>query len=267
MDKELGEWEDEAAATLSGLLSSSDDVSVAVLEILHGHPIPPMVKHTLVALIPRNQRPEGDQKIHWINASHLCKSKNDGGLGFQDMGIFNGALAKQVWRLLKDGNLLVARLLRTRYYLHGDLFNASLGIHPSFTWRSLMDARQVVLCGSRWLVGDGSLLNVWDDRWLSRPLSFKPVTPKPIEWSNIKVSDLIDRDSASWKTELVRQIFLECDIELILSIPLCDSWPTNNLIRHHHPQDLFSIHSAYHMLVSNSIANAGSSSNHDNSLW
>ncbi|KAJ8426627.1 hypothetical protein Cgig2_016070 [Carnegiea gigantea] len=84
-----------------------------------------------------------------------------------------------------------------------------------------MDARQVVLRSSRWLVGDGSSLNVWDDRWLPRPLSFKPVTPKSIEWSNLKVSDLIDRDSASSKTELVRHIFLECDVKLILSIPLC----------------------------------------------
>ena len=48
-----------------------NDVSVAVLEILHGHPIPPTVKHTLVALVPKNQRPEVISEFRPISLCHV----------------------------------------------------------------------------------------------------------------------------------------------------------------------------------------------------
>ena len=96
------------------------------------------------------------------------------------MDLFNDAiLAKQLWRLLKDDGSLIGRLLRAKYYLDGNLFAASLGPRPSFTWRCLMGARQVMLCGLRWLVGNGRKLNIWDDRRLLRRHLFKPITPRP----------------------------------------------------------------------------------------
>ena len=131
-----------------------------------------------------------------------------------------------------------------------------------------MGAHQVIVRGSRWLIGDGRVLNVWDDRWLPRPLSFKPIMMKSDEWrANLTVSDLIDRQSATWGTDLVRQVFLHVDAEPILSIPLCDSWPADKLIWHYHSQGLFSVRTAYHMLISDSMANSPSSSMADNSLW
>jgi len=50
------------------------------------------------------------------------------------MESFNDALlAKQFWRLLKDGSSLVARLMKAKYFTGGDIFTASLGGRPSFT--------------------------------------------------------------------------------------------------------------------------------------
>ncbi|KAJ8444309.1 hypothetical protein Cgig2_019867 [Carnegiea gigantea] len=96
---------------------------------------------------------------------------------------------------------------------------------------------------------------------------FLPITHKTDQWANLKVSDLIDRDSPSWHADLVRQIFLPCDVELILSIPLCDSWPDDKLIWHCHSQGLFTVRTAYHMLNSEAFTHVGSSSIRDDSLW
>jgi len=127
-----------------------------------------------------------------------------------------------------------------------------------------MGARHVIVRGSRWLVGDGRALNVWDDKWLPRPLFFKPITTKSDEWANLAVGDLIDCQSATWRIDFVREVFLDCDAELILSIPLYDSWPADKLIWHYHSQGFFSV---YHMLISDTMANSGSSSVAVNSLW
>jgi hypothetical protein len=44
-------------------------------------------------------------------------SKAQGGLGFRDLVIFNKALlAKQCWRLLKNPDSLVARILQAKYF-------------------------------------------------------------------------------------------------------------------------------------------------------
>ena len=150
----------------------------------------------------------------------------------------------------------MARLLRAKYYSDGDLFNASLGSRPSYTWRGLMSARRIILCGSRWLVGDGHTVNVYDDHWLPHPISFGPITPKTDAWANLKESD---HTSACWRESLVWQVFLDCD--------LCSSWLPDKLIWHFHPQDFFSVRSAYHMLITDSQAGTGASSSNDNSLW
>jgi len=55
--------------------------------------------------------------------------------------------------------------------------------------------------------------------------------------------------------------------ELILSIPLCDSWPADNLIWHYHSRGLFSVRTAYYMLISDSLSSSRSSSTAENSLW
>ncbi|KAJ8450416.1 hypothetical protein Cgig2_002101 [Carnegiea gigantea] len=115
--------------------------------------------------------------------------------------------------------------------------------------------------------GDGHTLNIWDDRWLPRPTSFRPITPKTDAWADLKVSDLIDHTTACWRESLIHQIFLDCDSELIPQIPLCNSWPPDKLTWHYHPQGFFYVRSTYHMLIADSQASTGSSSLRDHSFW
>ena len=96
------------------------------------------------------------RKIHWVGGDKLCDKKNEGGIGFRNMECFNEAmLAKQVWRLLRESNSLVACVLKASYYPSSNILSAGLGHNPSYTWRSLHSAREVIEQGSRWIVGMG----------------------------------------------------------------------------------------------------------------
>ncbi|KAA3459979.1 reverse transcriptase [Gossypium australe] len=51
------------------------------------------------------QKAHGNKGIHWGQWQHLCRSKNEGGMGFRNMAKFNvSLLAKQVAKLIDDNS-------------------------------------------------------------------------------------------------------------------------------------------------------------------
>ena len=59
------------------------------------------------------------------------------------------------------------------------------------------------------------------------------------------VSDLIDPLKCEWHTDLVRQVFLEPDVQSILSIPLSSCLPQDRLVWAYTPKGKFTVHSVY----------------------
>ena len=109
-----------------------------------------------------------ENKIHWINWRRLCETKKKGGMGFRDINTFNLAmLAKQAWRLVHRQNSLFFRVYKTRYFPEISFLEAKLGSNPSYVWRSLLQARDVLLEGSTWKVGSGSSVDIATHKWLS----------------------------------------------------------------------------------------------------
>lgn len=105
--------------------------------------------------------------IHWSRWEQLCKPKCIGGMGFKDLYLFNKMLiAKQVWRISSQPNCFSARVLKARYYIFTDILSAKVGSYPSFTWRSICSARELIADGLLWRVGNGASINIWDDPWL-----------------------------------------------------------------------------------------------------
>jgi len=75
----------------------------------------------------------------------MCKSKVDGGMGFKDHRAFNLALlAKQGWWLIQNLGSLAHKVLKAKYFPGSNFIEAQLGKKPSYTWRSLVAAREVL---------------------------------------------------------------------------------------------------------------------------
>lgn len=56
-------------------------------------------------------------EIDWVKWGKLCKSREEGGIGFKMIHEFNiSLLDKQLWRLVQFPDSLVARVLRGKYF-------------------------------------------------------------------------------------------------------------------------------------------------------
>jgi hypothetical protein len=79
-------------------------------------------------------------------------SKDQGGLGFRDLIMFNKALlAKQMWRMMQNPESLVGLIMKAKYFTNNSLLEAKLGPRPSMARRSLLASKELiqngVICG------------------------------------------------------------------------------------------------------------------------
>ncbi|CAA7042886.1 unnamed protein product [Microthlaspi erraticum] len=110
---------------------------------------------------------EDRKGMHWFAWKRLCLSKKEGGLGFRDIESFNLALlGKQAWRLLQKPECLMARVIRGRYYSDGNILTARVKKKSSFIWKSILQGRDLMKKGMRFVIGDGSIVSAWIDPWL-----------------------------------------------------------------------------------------------------
>ena len=70
-----------------------------------------------------------------------------------------------------------------------------------------MAAKSVVEDGIRWSIGNGESLQIWKDKWIPKPDTYKITSPiNPMLYSE-KVSTLIDKKRAVWKSDQINSIF------------------------------------------------------------
>ncbi|KAK3198215.1 hypothetical protein Dsin_021630 [Dipteronia sinensis] len=159
----------------------------------------------------------------------MCRSKEDGGLGFRDVGLFNQAmLAKHECRLLCNLSSLVARVLKAR-------------------------------------IGDGRSISVYKDQLLPRPPSFRirPVRRLP---DQIVVSDLMEK-SSRWSEPLLNDCFDEEEAEIILGIPISCSPLRDSWLWHFDMKGSFSVRSTYKIAWNLQSTSEASSSLVSPSWW
>ena len=159
---------------------------------------------------------QAERKLHWVNWRKLCMEKKEGGMGFRDLHAFNLVmLSKQAWRLIHENHSLFYRVYRARYFPNCSFMFVELGNNPSFVWRSLLVARDLIREGSRWQVGDGRSIGVFTHPWLTH-------TPVPLNDAppDMKVCKLIDKDSRQWDQGKIDAMFSPQTRNEIMSLPL-----------------------------------------------
>ena len=158
--------------------------------------------------------------MHWISWDKLCLSKKEGGIGFRSLEEFNIALlAKQLWRLEHNPNSLLTRVLKGRYFRNSHPFKAPKASRPSYGWRSMMAAKDLVTKGLRRTIGTGEDTLVWQDLWLPDETARPPTITHDYD-PNLRVSDLIDPVEKEWDNSKLRSLLHPNDIPLVRSLNL-----------------------------------------------
>lgn len=98
------------------------------------------------------------QPIHWLKSSVLFKHKDTGGLAFRDMFHFNGSLlAKLAWMIVDQPNLLVSKIIKSKYFREGSFWDANIGRKPSKIRKSVFSVQDIIRKTSRYDTGDARL--------------------------------------------------------------------------------------------------------------
>ncbi|KAG7583713.1 Reverse transcriptase domain [Arabidopsis suecica] len=164
--------------------------------------------------------------MHWKAWHQLCNTKATGGLGFKDIEAFNVALlGKQLWRMVTHQESLMAKVFKSRYFRKSDPLNAPLGSRPSFAWRSIHEAQNLIKQGARAVIGNGESVEIWRHQWIShKPAKAIQAMNRVPQEDHQKVSslqyvrELVDIDGREWNQHLLSLLFSEEDRRKILEL-------------------------------------------------
>ena len=162
---------------------------------------------------------ESEKKVHWVRWSKLSEVKGKGGMGFRDLEASNMALlAKQIWRIVTNPNLLVSKVLKAKYMKE----DAWLGQQPpnnaSWCWKSMHKGGELLQQRLWKRVGDGRSVKIWHDRWIPGLVDGRVTTVKPIGCQLQFVHELIEGEK--WKNDLLKHWIKVVDVDQLTNIPL-----------------------------------------------
>ncbi|GAU32101.1 hypothetical protein TSUD_358070 [Trifolium subterraneum] len=188
--------------------------------------------------------------IKWLSWERMVPSKDRGGLGFRDLQVFNLAMvAKQGWKLITEPHALVSRILKARYFPKSSLFDATLGTNPSYVWRGIWRSRQVLMQGRRWLIGDGSKINVMYEPWLRSKENSWISAPQNLTVHNMKVQQLMLPNQKAWDERRILSMFPAHTAGEILDVPLLTSIEADRLIWKEERNGIYSVRSGYKKMM------------------
>ena len=113
----------------------------------------------------------------------------------------------------------MVRIYKARYFPHYSFMEANLGAIPSYIWRSILEAKQIVRAGSHIRIGDGKNTYIWGDPWFPSVENgiINSSTQSGLE--EARVSGLMKVNEIVWDLDVLRDLFFEEDVKRIQHIP------------------------------------------------
>lgn len=138
--------------------------------------------------------------------------------------------------------------MKAKYHPNYTILEAQLGSKPSFAWRSIQGACNIVSEGLIWRIGDGASVRIWGDKWLPNPSSYMVQSPEKIVDGAARVRDLFYQDVHGWNLRLLTQIFNAEEVQVIQSVPISFTKQPDTQVWRGTRTGLFTISSAYHFV-------------------
>ncbi|GJR06050.1 RNA-directed DNA polymerase, eukaryota, reverse transcriptase zinc-binding domain protein [Tanacetum coccineum] len=124
---------------------------------------------------------KGKAKVAWLE---LCKPKDQGGLGFKYLELWNKTL-----------------------------LDISIDPKDSWRWKCLLNLRSWVSDHMRYRIGDGKSINVWHDKWNNETSLSSVISKKEIFYAGFsdidKISDAMDGEASSLSKSLDKPVWVD----------------------------------------------------------
>jgi hypothetical protein len=147
----------------------------------------------------------GDVKAHAkVSWERLCVPKKEGGLGIRRIDLWNQvSMLNHIWNLFaKAGSLWVA-WIEANWLKGRSLWQLSIPKSCSWSWKKILQLRDIAKSFIRFQVGDGSNIFLWHDHWhpigyLCDHYGFRVIYDSGFH-TNIKLSSIILNGDWFWQ--------------------------------------------------------------------
>jgi hypothetical protein len=180
-------------------------------------------------------------------------------------------LARQDWRLIQKPNSLCARVLKAKYYPHGNILDTVFATDPSPVWRGVEFGLELLKKGIISRIGNGRNTQILRDQWLPRKSGLK-VTGLKKNSRKRWVNQLFNPGSNTWNTTLLQELFYDHDIKAIMRIEIPKSEEDDRLAWNYEKNGFFTVKSAYRLALNikhrnRDAGSRNSTTNGDISIW
>ncbi|CAN1164486.1 Putative ribonuclease H protein At1g65750 [Linum perenne] len=107
----------------------------------------------------------------------------------------------------------------------------------------------IVRRGMRWRIGDGKVDEVWGNPWIRSDDNFYVETPRDPELDGLKVCELFIPGTCEWDSEMIQELFCECDWRLIMQIPTHTTAGRDTRIWHFSRNGQYTVRSSYRVIM------------------
>lgn len=150
----------------------------------------------------------GQRHLHTKHGSHSTYQKKFGGLGLQNLQLFDIALlAKIAWRLADPTqSSLWKNILLAKYARETHIWNNKAKTNDSALWKELTKIFPTTRVNSNHFIGNEEMTNIWKDNWIPNHPHNSLKMPSQVRHTPTIVSELSNQQN-NWRLDLIHGMF------------------------------------------------------------